>query len=85
MAYSSNQFSYHKESNSLTAEASDLRLRGWPAMIQIRSERTGRVISCLKKDCVTDAGSEDILAFHYMPIADNNGPVKLSCVTIFND
>ena len=54
-------------------------------MIQIRSERTGRVISCLKKDCVTDAGSEDILAFHYMPIADNNGPVKLSCVTIFND
>lgn len=69
----------------MTAKASDLRLRNWPAMIQIRSERTDRVISCLRQSCVTDASNEDIQAYHYVPLADADGPVNLNVVTIYND
>lgn len=84
MAYSSSMFTYCKAESAMVAEASDLGLRGWPRIIQIRSERTGRVISALQVGHDVD-GEGELQAVNYQPIADHNGPVNLARVTLFND
>lgn len=41
----SNHFTWNKETNTFSQEASTLGLRGWPQSIQIRSVKTGKVLT----------------------------------------
>lgn len=73
--FSSSQFSWKDACG--TAEASDLQLDSWPDLIQIRSERTGKVLTMHRHDPRRDREGE----IAYVPYVSKSGPAVL----VFND
>lgn len=82
---STNRFHYDKETNTFTADASDLQFPyfNWPKQILLQSAKTGKVITCV---AMYDTGSGDpdneLLYRTYKPLPRDGVMFR---VEVFND
>lgn len=79
-SYPLTNFSWHKNSKTLSAEASDLQLKDWPTYLQIESHHTNTIQSFMKSNSDVSIDGE-LQAVNYRPLGDT----KVVRVTIFND
>lgn len=70
MIVSTDRCYYHKDKKVFSIEASDLRWKGFPAVLGLKSHRTGRMITCVSKYIKKDASGEDIQYVEYRPHMD---------------
>lgn len=73
--FNSNQFIWGDE--IATAEASDLRIRFWPKVFSVRSNRTGDTRLFIQSDTIRDAGGEDLVAVVYICPGSGIQPIHI--------
>lgn len=80
---STSQFSFHKETQTLSAEASELPEYRGGNSVSIKSHVTGRFVKFQYTKTVYDSSHEDIMAWEYEAVPQPG--IHIKKLVIYND